>query len=461
MNDLTSSAIILAAGDGKRMKSRHSKVLCEVATKPMISWVISSCEKAGIKNISTIIGNGAEELSEFLPDNIKTFLQSERLGTGHAVMMAMDFLMQNKNGDVIVLCGDAPFIDEKTISQSYEYHKQNNNAVTVITAKLDNPTGYGRIIRNKDGITAIVEQNDANESELEVNEVNSGAYWFSVDSLIDVLGKLTTNNAQGEYYLTDTVSLLLKDGKRADAFIAENNNIILGANDRKTLLKLNEIAKQMILDKHMENGVEFVLTDGVIIAPDVTIEADTKILPGTILTGNTKIGYGCTIGPNCLIDNTVVGDNTVLNAVHAHESIVHNNVKIGPFTQLRPDSEIMDGVKIGDFVEIKNSVIGESTAVAHLTYVGDSDVGSEVNFGCGTVTVNYDGVNKYRTTIGNNAFIGCNTNLVAPVKVGNGAFTAAGTTITKDVPDDALAIGRSHQENKLGFGKKLLSRNKK
>lgn len=462
MINSTACAVILAAGDGTRMKSRHSKVLCEVATKPMISWVISSCNKADINKIAVILGNGADEVSKVLPEGTNTYLQTERLGTGHAVLMAMEFLKNNKDGDVVVLCGDAPFIDDKTLRASYEHHKACGNAVTVITAKLDDPTGYGRIIRADDGgIKAIVEQKDATDEQKAIKEVNSGAYWFSVNALIDVLGKITTNNIQGEYYLTDTIELILKDGLKADAFVAQNNDIILGANDRRTLLKLNEIAKEMILNYHLDNGVEIVSADGVIIAPDVKIGTDTKILPGTILKGNTVIGSGCTIGPNTLIENSTIGDDTILNSIQCLESKIHNNVKIGPFTQIRPNSEIKSGVKIGDFVEIKNSVIGESTAVAHLTYVGDSDVGSHVNFGCGTVTVNYDGVNKYRTTIGDNAFIGCNTNLVAPVTVGNGAFTAAGTTVTNDVPDNAFAIGRSRQENKLNMGKKLLSRKKK
>lgn len=460
MNTDNCCAVILAAGDGKRMKSRRSKVLCEVAMKPMISWVISSLENAGIKNTAVILGNSADEVSAMLPEYGETFLQTERLGTGHAVMTALKFLEKNKESDVIVLCGDAPFIDSVTIKNAHEYHRANQNAVTVITAKLSDPAGYGRIIRSQNGISGIVEQKDASPDELKINEVNSGAYWFKAGALISALSKLTTDNAQGEYYLTDTISILLNDGERAGAYAAENPDIVLGANDRKSLLALNELAKRAIIERHMENGVEFVSADGVVISPDVTIGADTKILPGTILCGQTRIGAGCTIGPNSLISDSDVSDNTILNAVQCYQSVIHENVKIGPFTHIRPDSEIKAGVKIGDFVEIKNSVVGESTAVAHLTYVGDSDVGSHVNFGCGTVTVNYDGVNKHRTTIGDNAFIGCNTNLVAPVRVGDGAFTAAGTTVTKDVPDGALAIGRAAQENKPGFGKKLLGRKK-
>ena len=454
-------AVILAAGDGKRMKSKKPKVLCEVLFTPMLAWVIASCEQAELTNLCVVTGNGADQVEAFLEGNYRTVLQSERRGTGHAVMMAREYLREFAGGNVLVLCGDAPFMDAGTIQSALEVHTRQNNAVTVITAELDEPGGYGRILRNDSGIAGIVEQKDADEDQLLIREVNSGTYWFKTDDLLAVLEELTCDNAQGEYYLTDTVALLLNKGKKAGAYCADNSDVNLGANDRKTLCELNEIARDRSLEAHMANGVEFVTTDGVVIAPSVQIGAGTTILPGTILRGYTEIGENCVIGPNTLLEDTFVGDDTVLNAVQAYQSKVHSQVKIGPFTHLRPGSEIKSHVKIGDFVEVKNSVIGEGTAVAHLTYVGDSDVGKNVNFGCGTVTVNYDGVNKFRTQIGDDAFIGCNTNLVAPVKVGNGAYTAAGSTVTKDVPDGALAIARSKQENKEGFAERKLRDRKK
>lgn len=297
MNTDSRCALILAAGDGTRMKSSRSKVLCEVALKPMISWVVSSCEKAGIKNIAAVLGSGADEVKSVLPEGVNTFLQTKRLGTGHAVSTAAEFLKEHSEKDVVILCGDAPFVDEDALSASYEYHKAARNAVTVITAELDDPSGYGRIIRSGDGISAIVEQKDASPEQLAVKEVNSGAYWFSVKSLTEVLSLLKTDNAQGEYYLTDTIALLLDKGERAGAFKAENSDIVLGANDRAGLLRLNEAAKRRILNYHMQNGVEIVSADGVVISPDVKIGADTKILPGTILCGKTIIGSGCTMGP--------------------------------------------------------------------------------------------------------------------------------------------------------------------
>ena len=454
-------AVILAGGQGKRMKSELPKPMFKVLGEPMLEWVIKACEKSDVDNICIVKGFNAQIIENYVAGRHHTVLQADRLGTGHAVMQCLDFLKNNKDGNTLVLCGDAPFVDEKTISNSLQYHIKNDNAVTVITSKVDDPFGYGRIIRCDNGISGIVEQKDANDEQAKICEINSGAYWFKTDLLIDSLKELKPNNAQGEYYLTDTVSILINKGLRADAFISTNSNVVLGANDRKGLKMLNDIARMSIIEKHMENGVEFTCTDGIIIERDVIIGAGTEILPGTIIKGNTRIGENCIIGPNCLIEDCTIKENVKLNYVQAYESTICENVKIGPFVHIRPNSEIKAGVKIGDFVEIKNSSIGENTAVAHLTYVGDSDVGSHVNFGCGCVTVNYDGVKKSRCTIGDNAFIGCNTNLIAPVNVGNGAYTAAGTTVTKDVPDNALAIDRGEYRIKEGYALKKLKNRKK
>lgn len=449
-------AIILAGGQGKRMKSDLPKPMFKVLGKPMLEWVINSCEKSEIKNICIVKGFNAQVIEDYINNRYETVLQAERLGTGHAVMQCVEFLEKNKDGNTLVLCSDAPFIDEKTIKSALSYHIEKNNSVTVITSTVDNPFGYGRIIRNENGISAIVEQKDTNEEQKKICEINSGAYWFKTAGLLASLNELKPNNAQGEYYLTDTIAILINKGLRADAFTSENSDVVLAANDRKELKMLNDIARMNIIEKHMENGVEFICTDGIIIEADVVIGAGTEILPGTIIKGNTTIGENCVIGPNCLIEDCNIKNNVKLNYVQAYESEIHDNVKIGPFVHIRPNSVIKAGVKIGDFVEIKNSTIGERTAVAHLTYVGDSDVGSHVNFGCGCVTVNYDGEKKSRCTIGDNAFIGCNTNLIAPVTVGNGAYTAAGTTVTKDVPDNALAIDRGEYRIKEGYALKKL-----
>lgn len=454
-------AIILAGGQGKRMKSDLPKPMFKVLGEPMLEWVIKACENSDLSDICIVKGFNADVIENYINGRHKTVLQAERLGTGHAVMQCVDFLKENIDGNTLVLCGDAPFIDEDTIRKSLSHHIENNNAVTVITSVVENPHGYGRIIRSDNGISAIVEHKDATDEQKQICEINSGAYWFETKELLASLDELKPNNSQGEYYLTDTVEILINKGLRADAFASKNPNVVIAANDRKELNILNNIARMEILQKHMDNGVEFICTDGIIIERDVVIGAGTEILPGTILKGKTKIGENCIIGPNCLIENCEIKDSVKLNYVQAFESTICDGVKIGPFVHIRPNSYINSGVKIGDFVEIKNSTIGEKTAVAHLTYVGDSDVGANVNFGCGCVTVNYDGVKKARTTIGNNAFIGCNTNLIAPVTVGNGAYTAAGTTVTKNVPDHALAIDRGDYRIKEGYAlKKLQDKNK-
>lgn len=442
---MKTGAIILAAGDGKRMKSARPKVMCEVLEKPMIGWVLDSLYEADFvgESIGVVVGNGAEIVSEYVSSLgiTRTFMQTERKGTGHAVMQAAEMLDLCDN--VLVLCGDAPFIDSNTIKNSLEAHISSASKVTVVTAEIENPTGYGRIIRDEKGnLLRITEQKDCSEQEKLIKEINSGVYWFSCEALKAALPRLQPNNAAGEYYLTDVIGITLADGGKVSAFCADNADIVLGANSRRDLLRLNTIARNTVIDKHLDNGVEFVCTDGIIIGKDVEIGQDCRILPNTILRGKTTIGAGSVIGPNSIIENCTIGENNVLNNVQAYDSVLYNNVKAGPFVHLRPGSILHDGVKIGDFVEIKSSELGMMTSVSHLTYVGDSDVGKDVNFGCGCVTANYDGLNKFRTVIGDHAFIGCNTNLIAPVEIGENATTAAGSTITRNVPANSLVIER-------------------
>lgn len=446
--------VILAAGDGKRMNAPGSKVLCEVAFKPLLRWVIDAARGAGITEICVVASS----------DDVKKAAkgcviaeQNERLGTGHAVMCAKDFL-KDCGQNTLVLCGDAPFIDSKTIDDSFEAHEKNGNAVTVISAAVDNPKGYGRILRRNGVLAAIVEERDCTVSTRQITEINSGAYWFKTADLLSSLGSLKNDNAQGEYYLTDAVQILLKSGKNAGRHVARYSDIVLGANTPTDILLLNEIAQKKMINKHLENGVVFISRHGIIIGPDVEIDAGAQILPGTMLSGATKIGSGSVIGPNTILRDTVIGKNSVVNSSQCTESSVGDGATVGPFVQLRANCHIGDRAKIGDFVEIKNSNIGEGTSLAHLTYIGDSDIGSFCNFGCGVVVANYDGDNKYRTVVKDYAFVGCNTNLVPPVTVGEGAYTAAGVTITEDVPDGALAIGRVKQENKLGLGAKKLQK---
>ncbi len=464
---MENAAVILAGGQGKRMKTVKPKVLCEVLGEPMLEWELNACERAGIKNIFVIKGYNGDMIDEYLAkrrsvSNITTILQAEQLGTGHAVMQASGELEKFSDANILVLNGDLPFIDVDTINGSLELHEKKGCAVTIVTARLENPTGYGRVIRSSDGLSAIVEQKDCDPMQLMINEINVGCYWFAGKELLETLGEITNDNAQGEYYLPDCIKLLIEKGKKADAYISRDSSAARGANDRRELLELNNIARAEIIGRHLDNGIEFTCTDGVIIGSKVTIGKGTVINAGVVLRGSTVIGENCRIGNNCVLENTVVGSNVDLNYVQAYESVIENDVKIGPFVQLRPNSHIMRGVKIGDFVEIKNSTIGEYTSVSHLTYIGDSDVGANVNFGCGVVTVNYNGYEKSRTVIEDNAFIGCNTNLVAPVRVGKGAYTAAGSTITKDIPDNALAIERGKAAIKEGYAiNKLKARTEK
>lgn len=450
-------AIVLAAGEGKRMKSKKPKAMMEVLFKPMLGWVIDSVRAAGVNDVCVVTGHLEEMIKAYLAKNYTgeqacaTVTQTERKGTGHAVMMARAFLEEHRGGSVLILNGDAPFMDSSNISNSFFYHKASGSCVTVISAMLDDPTGYGRILRGADGrLNAIVEHKEATMEQLAVKEVNSGAYWFEVDALLSVLDTdhIKCSSITGEYYLPDAVKLL---GDAADAFTADSASVVMGANDPVQLGELNQIARQQILSRMIADGVSLTCTDGVIIGPDVTIGSGTVILPGTILRGKVAIGQDCTIGPNSLIENSVIHDNVIINASQVKQSEIFDGTDIGPFSQIRPNCKIGPKVHIGDFVEVKNSVLDEGAKVAHLTYVGDSDVGKRVNFGCGCVTVNYDGKNKARCKVGDDSFIGCNTNLVAPVTIGEGAYTAAGSTITGDVPADALGIARARQVVKDGW----------
>lgn len=445
-------AIILAGGKGTRMKTETPKVMCEVLFMPMIGYVVDAVNEAGCQDICVVTGHCNETVEAYLPDGTETAFQAERLGTGHAVMQTTDFISRHKGWDVLILNGDGPMIDAETLNNAYDYHKANNNAMTLVSAIVEDTDGIGHIKRNENGVLErIIEHKDATPEQKLINESNAGTYWFDAEQLLYALSKITNENVQNEYYLTDTLSILIAKGENTGAYVVENSEVILGANDRVQLNDLNTRMRNRIFKKLMLDGVDIPCTDGVLIGKDVKIGNDTTILPGTIIIGDTQIGNSCVIGPNCYIKDSVVGNNVVLNSVQCFDSKIEDGVDAGPFVQIRANSKLCKNVHIGDFVEVKNSTVGKGTKSAHLTYIGDSDVGEKVNFGCGTVTVNYDGKNKSRTVIGNNAFIGCNTNLIAPVTVGDNAYIAAGSTITEDIPGDALSIARARQVNKTGW----------
>lgn len=327
-------AVILAGGQGKRMKAPIPKPMFKVLGEPMLEWVLSACEKAEIPRICVVTGYESQQIEQYLGSRCRTAFQAERLGTGHAVMQTIPFLEEDMNGSTLVLCGDAPFIDSVTIADSLERHIRENNAVTVITANVAQPFGYGRILRTDSGISGIVEERDATAEQRKITEINSGCYWFRTADLIALLGKITNHNAQQEYYLTDTIEIALKSGLRAGAYCSKNPNVVLGANDRKGLLKLNTAARISVLEQHMDNGVGFSCTDGIIIERSVQIGAGTEILPNTILRGNTVIGTNCVIGPCTVLDDVIVGNGAVLNAVQAKSTEISENQELGPFVKI-------------------------------------------------------------------------------------------------------------------------------
>lgn len=445
------TSVILAAGMGTRMKSKMPKVLHKVCGKPLSKWVIDASEAAGADKVCAVIGHKAETVKEVLGDVCEFALQAEQKGTGHAVMQAID-VIKNSKGEVVILNGDTPLITAETINKAIEYHKNNGNQATVITAILDDATGYGRIVRDNDGsVLKIVEQKDASKEEKKINEVNSGMYVFDAQSLVYALDKITPNNAQGEYYLTDTLEILLSAGKKIGGYAISDNDEIRGINDRVQLNEAEKIMQKRINEYHMRNGVTMRNPESVYIEDGVEIGNDTEICQNVTIKSGTKIGSDCVIGSGSMLDRAVIHDGVDVLSSVILESEVDEGTHVGPFAYIRPNCHVGKEVKVGDFVELKNSNIDDGTKISHLTYIGDSDVGKRVNFGCGTVTCNYDGKKKYRTTIGDDCFVGCNTNFVSPINVGDGVYIAAGSTITEDIPENSLSIARARQVNKEGW----------
>lgn len=449
------NAIILAAGKGTRMKSSLYKVLHPVCGKPMVEHVIENVSAIKASKIVTIIGHGAEEVKEVVGSKTEYALQAEQLGTAHAVMQAKD-IVGNEEGTTLVICGDTPLITAETLEALLNVHDAQKAKATILTARTDNPAGYGRVIRNDDGLVEkIVEHKDASPEELLVQEINTGTYCFDNKLLFECLENVSNENAQGEYYLPDVIEILKQKGEVVSAFETPNFDETLGINDRIALSQAEKILKRRINEGHMRNGVTIIDPDNTYIHPDVVIGADTYIYPGTMITGKTTIGGECHIGPNTEIKDCEIQNRTVIRQSVAHDSQIGSDVQIGPFSHIRPQSAIHDEAKIGNFVELKKTTLGKGSKASHLSYLGDAEIGERVNVGCGSITVNYDGKNKFLTRIEDGAFIGCNSNLVAPVTVGKSAYVAAGSTITKDVPGEALSVARARQVNKENYVNKL------
>jgi bifunctional UDP-N-acetylglucosamine pyrophosphorylase / glucosamine-1-phosphate N-acetyltransferase len=448
-------AIILAAGQGTRMKSRLYKILHSVCGKPMVQHVVDQVSQVGVDRTVVVVGHGAEKVKEQLGDEITYVLQEEQLGTGHAVMQA-ETLLKDKEGVTVVLCGDTPLITKETIESLIMYHEQHNAKATILTAKASDPTGYGRIVRDRQGaVQRIVEHKDASNEERSITEINTGTYCFDNVALFKALRHVGNKNVQGEYYLPDVVEILQRQSELIAAYQTDSFDETLGVNDRVALASAEEIMRKRINETHMRNGVTLTDPNNTHIGAEVMIGTDTIIKPGTMITGKTVIGSDCEIGPNTEIIDSYVGDRTTIKQSVVSKSEIGNEVNIGPFAHIRPDSQIGDEVKIGNFVEIKKSMFGKGSKASHLSYIGDAEVGSNVNLGCGSITVNYDGKNKFLTKIEDGAFVGCNSNLIAPVTIGKDAYIAAGSTITNDVPENALAIARERQIVKNEYVTKL------
>ncbi|MFW3529657.1 bifunctional UDP-N-acetylglucosamine diphosphorylase/glucosamine-1-phosphate N-acetyltransferase GlmU [Staphylococcus caprae] len=447
-------AIILAAGKGTRMKSKKYKVLHEVAGKSMIEHVLNSVKQSGVNHIVTIVGHGAESVKETLGEQSLYSFQEEQLGTAHAVKTAQEHLA-DKEGTTLVVCGDTPLITSKTLQSLIDHHEGTNSQVTVLSASTSQPHGYGRIVRDSNHLLQrIVEEKDASDTEREINEISSGIFAFDNQVLFDKLAQVKNDNAQGEYYLPDVLSLILEDGGKAEMYHTDDFDEIMGVNDRVMLSEAEKAFQKRINDFHMRNGVTILDPNSTYIGPDVEIGMDTTIEPGVRIGGHTTIGEDVLIGQYSEINNSTIHSNANIKQSIINDSIVGEKTKVGPFAQLRPGSNLGADVKVGNFVEVKKASLKDGAKVSHLSYIGDAEIGERTNIGCGSITVNYDGVNKFKTIVGKDAFIGCNTNLIAPVTVGDHTLIAAGSTITDDIPEDSLALARARQVNKEGYLKK-------
>ena len=455
------AAVILAAGEGKRMKSKHPKVLHEICGKSMINYVLESSKEAGAEKQIVVIGHKGQSVIDSIDDKEIEFVNQEKqLGTGHAVMQAKEIL-QDFNGSVLILCGDVPLITPEIIKTMINTQRKKGFAGAVLTTEVRDPSGYGRIIRDSRGnIEYIVEERDATPDEKKIKEINSGTYIFDCEILLKALEKLNCDNDQGEYYLTDVVKILGDSGHKVGAVKANNSEELMGINNRKELAKANKIMRFKILDKLMFEGVTIIDPSQTYIDADVVIGKDTIIYPGCTIEKGSKIGENCSIGPNSCVSSSEIGNDVIIEYSVVRESKVGDNTTIGPFANIRPGNVLGKNIRIGDFVELKKSEIGDGAKISHLAYVGDAQIGENTNIGAGVIIVNYDGFSKYITRIGDNSFVGCNSNLISPVDIGDDAYIAAGSTITSDVPKKALSIARSRQVNKPEWVLKRLKEKK-
>ncbi len=460
-------AIILAAGKGSRMKSKRqdiSKISFPILGQPLVKYVINSLKPLSLKKIVAVIGFGGAMAEPLVKEDCEVAWQKEQKGSGHAVMMTRPMLA-DREGETMVCVGDTPLLTSATLEAMFAAHETNKNDLTVMTAIMEEPFGYGRIVKENGLVARIVEQKDLKPSEADLKEVNAGIYIFNNLELFEALNHLTTDNAAGEYYLTDVIGLFSAKGLRVDAFPVKDVEETYGVNDRYQLAQASKIMQRRINKTLMVSGVTIEDPDTTYIAPQVTIGQDTVIRPGTFLMGNTHIGEENVVGPNCYLNDVVVGNGNEIMYSHLDETKIGDGTTLGPYLRTRKGVVIHDKAHIGNFNELKKTDFGARSKAAHLSYLGDATIGEDVNIGCGTIIANFDGVNKFPSQIEDQAFVGSGSTLISPVTLGKGSFIAAGSTINRDVPAGDMAIARQRQENKTGYAEvlhqKALERKKK
>jgi bifunctional UDP-N-acetylglucosamine pyrophosphorylase/glucosamine-1-phosphate N-acetyltransferase len=455
--------IILAAGLGTRMKSKTIKILHRAAGRPIVEYVLDMAAELGASTPVMIVGHQRDAVQELIGGRARFAVQEQQLGTGHAVRMAEQVLRAEPGRSVLILSGDVPLTRIETLRRLLDEHARQQNAMTMLTMKLGDPAMYGRVLRDADGgVTRVVEAKDASDEEKRIDEVNAGIYVVDAADLFANLRNVKSNNAQGEYYLTDLLAMIREQGKRVGAVVCADPIEALGVNSRSELAVVEAEIQRRVVQKLMSEGVTFRNPNTVVIDSTVSIGADTVVYPFVTLEGTTEIGRDCVIEPGVHLMSVKVGDNVhVKTGTVAEDAVIEEDAAVGPYAHLRPGTRLGRHVKVGNFVETKKAVFGEGAKASHLSYIGDAEVGADVNIGAGTITCNYDGVNKHKTTIEDGVFIGSDTQLVAPVRVGKGAYVGAGSTITKDVPPDALALTRVPQKNVEGWAIKRRERLRK
>ena len=451
------AAVILAAGKGTRMKSELPKGLHKVCGLPIVELVARAMSGAGAGRVVLVVGHGADAMRTAFGDRYEYAIQDEQLGTGHACMCAMRAL-EGFEGSVIVGTGDSPLVTAEAMAALVERRADTGASMVIGTCLLDDPSGYGRVVRNGERVSAIVEHNDATPDQRGIKEINAAFYCFDAAVLREMLPRLSNENAKGEFYLTDLAEMISSSGGCVETLVFSDSDLMRGVNDRWQLAEAAEILRKKLLKQHAVSGVTIVDPSTTFVDVDVEISEDAVIEPMTVLEGFTRVGSNCVIGPMTRITDCEIGDACTIFMSHLSRASIGAGTRIGPYANVRPHTKIGEGVKIGNFVELKNAEVGDKSSLSHLTYVGDSTVGIGANVGAGTITCNYDGFSKHRTEIGDGAFVGSNSTLVAPVTIGEGAFIAAGSVITEDVPADSLAVGRSRQVTKEGWASRWRSR---